>query len=181
MSKNLVVPALCLAIGLSAAEPSKRMPDGKRWTTRNLNRSLPGAYCYNDSESECRAYGRLYTWDAAVRVCAALGGAWRLPTDDEWRHLARRYGGVVDDSKDRGNAAFRGLLQGGSSGFGAQLGGGRDAAGQYARKDAHGFYWTSTALDSSTAWFYNFAAGSHLLNRHDGEKQRALAVRCVRD
>ena len=35
------------------------------------------------------------------RVCQSLGGGWRLPTDDEWRQMAKRYGGVSDDSADK--------------------------------------------------------------------------------
>jgi hypothetical protein len=52
--------------------------------------------------------------------------------------------------------------------------------GSYARLGAHGFYWTATEINRSTAWFYNFGKGSALLNHHDGEKERAFGVRCVR-
>ena len=34
--------------------------------------------------------------------------------------------------------------------------------------------------DSATAWFYNFGQARILNRHHDGEKQRALSVRCVR-
>jgi hypothetical protein len=95
---------------------SRRMPDGKEWTTQNLAINSDGAYCYADSDFNCRRYGRLYTWEAAQRACASLGPRWRLPTDDDWRALARRYGGVREDSQDSGNAAYNALLNGGSSG-----------------------------------------------------------------
>src|SRR5215475_6667973 len=84
--------------------PSKRMADGKEWMTANLNVSTSSSYCYDDAESNCRRYGRLYAWESAQRGCQSLGDGWRLPTDDEWRQLAKRYGGV--DSPEKGKAAY---------------------------------------------------------------------------
>ena len=160
---------------------SKRMADGKRWTTRNLDLKIMPSYCYEDAELNCRRYGRLYTWESAQRVCQLLGDGWRLPTDDEWRQLAKHYGGVSADSDDKGKAAYKALLAGGRSGFNALLGGGRDDAGQYARLDAHGFYWTASENDPTSGWFYNFGRGKLALHRQEGgEKQRAFSVRCIR-
>jgi uncharacterized protein (TIGR02145 family) len=162
--------------------PSKQMPDGKQWMTDNLNVSTTESFCYEDTEMNCSRYGRLYTWEAAQRGCRSLGDGWRLPTNDEWQQMAKHYGGVRDDSDDGGKAAYMVLLIGGSSGFDAVMGGRRSEDGQSARLEAHGFYWTASESDSATAWFYNFALGGQLLNRHrDGEKQLALSVRCVRD
>jgi uncharacterized protein (TIGR02145 family) len=161
---------------------SKRMADGKQWTTRNLNVNTVPSYCYEDAELNCRQYGRLYTWESARRGCQSLGDGWRLPTDDEWRQMARRYGGVSDDSDDSGRAVYKALLIGGSSGFNALLGGGRDAGDQYARLEAHGFYWTASENDAACAPFYNFGKGGLALNRQpQGDKQMAVSVRCVRE
>src|SRR5262249_19910723 len=133
------------------------------------------------AESNCRRYGRLYTWESAQRACPSLGDGWRLPTDNEWRQLTRRYGGVSDDSADGGRAAFTALMSGGPSGFDAVLGGGR-AAGKYARLEAHGFYWTASDNGPDTAPFYNFGRNGRALHRQpQGEKQMAISVRCVRD
>src|SRR5687768_7540170 len=125
--------------GASATTLSfRRMADGKEWTTANLDVNSPPSYCYDDAEPNCHRYGRMYTWESAQRVCQLLGDGWRLPTDDEWRQLATRYGGISADSPDKGKAAFAALGSGGSSGFNAGLGGNR-SGGQYARLDAHGF------------------------------------------
>jgi uncharacterized protein (TIGR02145 family) len=159
---------------------SKRMADGKKWTTSNLNVNMPSSYCYEDAESNCRRYGRLYTWKSAQRGCQSLGDGWRLPTDDEWRQLANHYGGLVDDSPDKGKAAFTALLSGGTSGFNAVFAGTRSAAGQYERLEAHGLYWTSSATDQNSARFYNFGKGGQGVSRHvQGGKQMAVSVRCV--
>ena len=162
-------------------QSSRRMADGKQWTTDNLNLKSDLSYCYDDAELNCDRYGRLYTWAAAQRACQSLGDGWRLPTNDEWQQMAKHYGGVRDDSDDGGKAAFAALFTGGSSGFNAVLGGGRGVDGEYARLKAHGFYWTASESSPASAWFYNFGQAL-LLNRHsEGEKQRAFSVRCVRD
>ena len=162
--------------------PSKRMADGKQWMTHNLDVNSVPSYCYEDAELNCRRHGRLYTWESARRVCQSLGDGWRLPTDDEWRQMAKHYGGVSEDSDDRGKAAYQALLAGGNSGFNALLGGGRSDDGQYARLEAHGFYWTASESDPASGWFYNFGRGGQALHRQSGgEKQRAFAVRCVRE
>jgi hypothetical protein len=76
---------------------SKRMVDGKQWMTRNLDVKTMPSYCYEGAEQNCRRYGRLYTWESATRACLSLGDGWRLPRDNEWRQMAKAYGGVSDD------------------------------------------------------------------------------------
>jgi uncharacterized protein (TIGR02145 family) len=161
---------------------SKRMADGKEWTTRNLNVKGAQSYCYDDVEANCRRYGRLYAWESARQACRSLRNGWRVPTDDEWRQMAKQYGGVIDDSTDNGRAAYTALLIGGKSGFNAVLGGSRTANGRYERSESHGFYWTASGNDPASAPFYNFGKGQRALNRQaHGEKQMAASVRCVRD
>jgi len=160
---------------------SKRMADGKDWTTANLDVNTSSSYCFEDAESNCRRYGRLYTWEAAQRGCQSLGNGWRLPTDDEWRQVAKHYGGLGNDSPDKGKAAYTALLSGGRSGFNAVLAGNRSVDGQYERLEAHGFYWTASDNDLKSAPFYNFGKGSQGLYRQpQGQKKMAVSVRCVR-
>ena len=100
-----------------------------------------------------------------------------MPSDDEWRRMAREYGGVSEDSDDKGKVAYRALMNGGSN---AILGGGRSSDGQYACLDAHGFYWTASEDGPAGAWFYNFGQGGLALHRQSGgEKPAAFSVRCV--
>jgi uncharacterized protein (TIGR02145 family) len=183
-SLNTSLPGLSAQVQKASGQKysSKRMADGKHWMTRNLDVNVMPSYCYEEAELNCRRYGRLYTWESARRVCQSLGDRWRLPTDDEWRQLAKDYGGVSEDSADKGKAAYKALLAGGNSGFNAVLGGGRDDAGQYARLEAHGFYWTASENDPANAFFYNFGKGGLALHRQSGgEKERAFSVRCIRE
>ena len=183
----VVAIALCIAAGLVADAgsmqrgSSKRMADGKEWTIANLNVNTPSSYCHGDAEANCRRYGRLYTWESAQRGCRSLGVGWRLPADDDWRQLAKKHGGLGNDSPDQGKAAYTALLSGGASGFNAVLGGNRSVDGQYERLEAHGFYWTASDDDQKSAPFYNFGKGGQGLYRQaQGQKLMAVSVRCVR-
>jgi uncharacterized protein (TIGR02145 family) len=105
-----------------------------------------------------------------------------LPTDDEWRQMAKHHGGIGNDSPEKGKAAYTALLSGGTSGFNAVLGGNRSVDGKYERLEEHGFYWTASENDPITAPFYNFGKGSQALYRQpQGDKQMAISVRCVRE
>lgn len=113
-------------------------------------------------------------------VCSELGQGWRLPASDDWKTLAKHYGGAFNDSNDNGKAAYVALTEGGRAQFNALLSGGRDPQGGHRRIEAHCFYWISTEVNDSTAWFANFGKGRPALYlQNDGEKSRALAVRCV--
>ena len=184
-SARVAAVVLALTAGLWAADgpPSKRMADGKEWTTKNLDVEVAPSFCYDESAENCRKYGRLYPWASAQRACLALGDRWRLPGNDEWRALGVAYGGLREDTADKGRAAYEALIAGGSSGFDVVFGGGRtDKDLQYQRIDAHGFYWTATESGPDTAWMYNFGRNGVSMNRHaDAEKLRSFAVRCIRD
>jgi uncharacterized protein (TIGR02145 family) len=182
ISSSIAAIAVVLALTPGESPPSKRMADGRVWTTRNLDVDVAPSYCYDDAEANCRRHGRLYTWESAQRACATLGDGWRLPTNDEWRGLAAAYGGLREETSDKGRAAYDALITGGYSGFEAVFGGGRSEDGQYARGDAHGFYWTASETGPTTAWFYNLGRNGLSVNRHAaGEKPGAFAIRCVRD
>lgn len=56
---SIVSMSFCATLGTDY--PSKRMADGKQWTTSNLNIDSVPSYCYENSEKNCRRYGRLYT------------------------------------------------------------------------------------------------------------------------
>jgi uncharacterized protein (TIGR02145 family) len=183
---GVLATVLLLAAGAASVTadgpPSKRMADGRTWTTANVAVEVTPSWCYDDAAANCRTYGRLYTWTSAKQACAAIGPGWRLPTNDEWRELASRYGGLFSESPEAGKAAFAALMTGGTSGFDAVLGGGREPGGGYARGGAHGFYWTATESGARTAWLYNFGRGMQALNRHeDVDKARGVSVRCVHD
>lgn len=171
----------CLSQTLnSVGVRSKLMQDERVWMTENLNIEIPESYCQQDDTLNCSHYGRLYTWEAARNGCNQLGDGWQLPTNEEWQTMAKMYGGIYTNSDDNGKLAYVSLLEGGKAEFNALLGGNREVNKSYERLGAHGFYWTATEHDSTQAWFYNFAKGATLLNRHTGDKGLAISVRCIK-
>ncbi|GBU24314.1 hypothetical protein R83H12_00942 [Fibrobacteria bacterium R8-3-H12] len=79
------------------------------WMARNLNYNADGSKCYNNLESNCATYGRLYDWATAMNlpsncnssVCTSQVSAkhrgicpsgWHIPSDDEWTTLTNFVG-----------------------------------------------------------------------------------------
>lgn len=59
------------------------------WTAQNMifnvnTDSVNASWCYNKDPKNCEKYGRLYTWQAAQKVCPE---GWHLPTSEEWKEL----------------------------------------------------------------------------------------------
>ncbi|GBU23993.1 hypothetical protein R83H12_00613 [Fibrobacteria bacterium R8-3-H12] len=50
----------------------------------NLNYDTNGSYCYNNLESNCDRYGRLYERIVANTACPS---GWHLPNDDELEEM----------------------------------------------------------------------------------------------
>ena len=123
---------------------------GLTWMTKNLNYEVPESWCYDEKDARCDQYGRLYTWKAAKRACRELGNGWRLPTDQEWRELAKRFGGADDDATDGGKAAYEAMIRGGNSSFSARLGGYRVSGGSFRLLGGGGVYWSATEYGSRT-------------------------------
>jgi uncharacterized protein (TIGR02145 family) len=80
------------------------------WMAENLNYETENSYCYNDDDSNCSKYGRLYTWAAAIdsaklykddsiecgygKTCSMpitvqgiCPDGWHLPSSAEWQEL----------------------------------------------------------------------------------------------
>ena len=157
----------------------KKMKDGKKWMTENLNYKIPDiSWCYDKDQSNCKKYGRLYTWKAAKQACPA---GWHLPSDEEWRAMAKHYGGCDDDAKDGGKAAYKALTDSGDSGFSALLGGRRYSDGSFKILGDYGVYWSSTALGSDNALTYCFYGPNGDLRRGSGNKPWGFSCRCIQD
>lgn len=141
---------------------------GKWWLAENLRYEIENSYCYKDQEDNCKKYGRLYTWEAAKKACPK---GWRLPADKEWKALR--------DSYENPGKAYEALMEGGSSGFAALLGGWRFTDGGYGGQGVFGNYWSDTERNASNAWYYYFNDGE--LVRYNNHKSYAFSVRCLQD
>jgi len=54
------------------------------WMAENLNFKTEDSWCYDDKNVSCKKYGRLYTYDAAMKACP---DGWHLPSMKEWKYL----------------------------------------------------------------------------------------------
>ena len=60
------------------------------WMAQNLNFVTDSSRCYDNADSNCTKYGRMYTWNDAMEACPA---PWRLPDTCEWWDLVTAAGG----------------------------------------------------------------------------------------
>jgi len=147
------------------------------WMAENLSYKTDNSWCYDNDESDCKKYGRLYTWDAAKNACPA---GWRLPTCKEWDELITTVGGssaagkklkTISGWNDNGNGTD-------DYGFSA-LPGGYRASGKNLGGGSYGNWWTATEHDGDNAHIRSIhykhdKVGDSLFNKCCG-----FSVRCI--
>jgi uncharacterized protein (TIGR02145 family) len=156
---------------------------GDRWMAQNLNYKTDSSWCYENADSNCVKYGRLYDWNTAKNVCPK---GWILPDTADWNRLIRLDGGweiegkqlksksgwIVDMDED-GNGTD-------DFGFSALPGGGRDSEDDSFRGGGYnGDWWTATESDSGNACFLSLYNGSDDLDGGNYRKSDGHSVRCV--
>ena len=161
--------------------------------------STDGAFCwYNNTKSYSESYGLLYNW-YAVNTRKLCPDGWRVPTDEEWKYLTGfvdlRYGinnsvwnerGLQGEDAGKRLKAQSGWSFGGNGsnifGFTAIPGGERSCKdGHFHLAGKNGYWWSSTAKDSSDAWFRSIIYSFDNVNREIHGKRCGFAVRCLGD
>ena len=152
---------------------------GKTWMADNLNYQTNNSRCYRNDASNCDAYGRLYTWDAAKNACPV---DWRLPDDNDWNNLVSAVGHRNAATKLKSQAGWKSRGNGTDEfGFSALPGGYRDTGGSFRNVGYYGFWWSATETDASLARYrymdydFSYVYSSWLF------KSFAFSVRCLRD
>jgi len=145
------------------------------WMAENLRvtRDRAGnplrSYCFDDKEINCEKYGRLYTWDMALK---AVPDGWHLPSDSEWQKLVDYLGGS--------QIAGKKLIAGSSTGFEALLAGGADFLGRYLYKDEFALFWSSTEVDGERAYHQDVSRNG-TSDHFAARKGARVSVRCVKN
>ena len=159
------------------------------WMAENLNYKTDDSYCYDDEPANCRKYGRLYTWDAAMYACPS---GWHLPSKAEFETLLERTGEFVEEaegvevySSGRSLKSTSGWNKSGNGtdvyGFSALPAGYRIDVGDFDDAGSYAYFWSATESNSDSAYYmylYYDIDGATL--SYDG-KYFARSVRCLRD
>ena len=138
----------------------------KTWFADNLNYKTDSSFCYNDSLSNCKSYGRLYNFSAAQKACPS---GWHLPDLDEWLSLPD----TTDKIRSLKDFAWNGSNE---YGFSALPGGYSDGKSYYGAGDLSE-WWTSSDISASEGFAFGVASG----HRAAGEFYFSyrFSVRCV--
>jgi uncharacterized protein (TIGR02145 family) len=111
---------------------------------------------------------------------------WHVPTDAEWTTLTTYVGG---ESIAGGKLKEPGLthwqnpntVDDNNTGFTALPGGIRDFDGAFDYIGDYGYWWTSSAVDSSDSWYrFMFYSFTDCYSTHFNKKS-GFSVRCVKD
>ena len=141
------------------------------WMAENLNyETSSGSWCYKDNTSNCSKYGRLYDWETAKKVCPS---GWHLPSKSDFETLLIKTGGS-------GNSAYNALIEGGSSGFSALLGGFLNTGGFFFAEERGG-WWSSSEKNTNIAWGLYVSSNGQDADMYDYGKVLGFSVRCLKD
>jgi uncharacterized protein (TIGR02145 family) len=150
------------------------------WMAENLNEVTAASWCYNDDNSNCAKYGRLYTWDAAMTACPV---GWHLPSRDEWNTLVIAAGGDNAGTKLRAKSPYWDGEGTDDYGFSA-LPGGCHYPGQhpYDLVGSWGYWWTATRVpDAFSVYYRQLSLGNAFVGEDSGNTSLGLSVRCIED
>jgi uncharacterized protein (TIGR02145 family) len=182
------------------------------WMAENLKATkygdqsaIDGVMAYQDDENTVATYGRLYTYEAAVkggedkkgRVQGACPKGWHIPTDEEWKTME---GYLGMPSVDVELMAWRGTIEGGmlkeagtdhwsapnaeatnSSGFTALPAGSFNAGLGYTSQGLAAYFWTSSNISEYEAWSRVLQHIGGSIGRYPSGKDLGFSVRCVRN
>jgi len=157
------------------------------WMAQNLNyKTEIGSWCYEDDNTYCVKYGRLYDWNTAETVCPT---GWHLPSRDEWDILAKSVGGRQTSGNlwELAGKVLKSTKEGGGTdnyGFSALLGGSRDMDGFFVTAGDIGRWWTATG-DAVNAYSKKMCSNRYV-GYDDLEEQRVsrkygYSVRCLKN
>ena len=159
----------------------------KTWLVENLYYLVDengSSACYGNNRENCKKYGRLYTWNAALSACPI---GWHLPSLDEWEKLLEA---VPVDNEGAGMVLKAGSLwkkrENGLPGVGsdrydfAALPGGL-YEGVYQGIGTDAIFWTSSMIKESLASYVQLRYDQDVSKTDTFEKVNLASVRCIQD
>jgi uncharacterized protein (TIGR02145 family) len=165
----------------------------KTWMAQNLNyKTEKFSSCYDNNESKCKQYGRLYDWITANTACPV---GWHLPSREEWAGLGQAIGsdkeidyqGYVNwKNAGRNLKARDGWNKNGNGtdeyGFSALPSGVKNLSnGNFFFAGGLGYWWTATEHMSGFAYNLYMKYDDNSVLENSNIKGNAFSVRCVKD
>ncbi|MCQ2098278.1 MAG: fibrobacter succinogenes major paralogous domain-containing protein [Fibrobacter sp.] len=159
------------------AQTYKTVKIGKQvWMAQNLNYKADGSMCYDNNPANCKRYGRLYTWEAALNACPS---GWHLPSEEEFEALLESVG---ESREERTKNLRSSEWKNGSDQFGFSA----LPAGYYGSSSKEFFalgryadFWSSTEDGSNYAYYLDIGGGGAYVSR--STKSNGSSVRCLKD
>jgi len=174
------------------------------WMAENLNCNVSGSKCYNNQDSYCSIYGRLYDWATAMALpsscnnsfCASQINAkhkgicpsgWHIPSNAEWNTLITIAGGTTIAAKHlKAKSGWNDDNGLDSYGFSALPGG---YGYNYGFSDVGNFgdWWQADEPtfidppDKSTGACFSIVNGSDDIWICEVGKSTLISVRCLKD
>ena len=148
------------------------------WMAENLNYELPESFCLANEDENCIKYGRLYTWEAAMKACP---DGWLLPNEFDWTNLVNLSGGApLAGKKLKSLNGWHGYGKGSNDlDFNAIPAGLRFDDGAYDANGRYAIFWSSAEDNEEDAYgmFLNYYSERADLN--SDHKKYGFSVRCV--
>ncbi len=164
------------------------------WMAENLNYKTDESFCYEDKKNNCMIFGRLYSWDAAMKACPE---DWHVPSRLEFNELIKTV--EFGRGMNSGGALLK-SQQGWIDNKGnlfedkQRSGNGLDAFGfsalpagyiqlfeeEYYKKGESAYFWSSSENSWEEGYFLELGIGA---NAHINATKEiyGYSVRCVKD
>jgi len=169
------------------------------WMAENLNYNASGSKCYNNLESNCNIYGRLYDWSTAMNFASSCNSnscssqiqtkhkgvcpsGWHIPSDAEWDVLFTFAGGSsVAGKKLKANSRWNGSGGTDQYGFSALPGGGGSSDGGFNGTGSYGSWRSASELDNGNDYNWYMFYNDENVNIGSNGKPYLYSVRCLKD
>jgi len=150
------------------------------WMAENLNYASKNSSCYNGNKASCPKYGRLYTFEEAVKVCPP---GWRLPGNKDWQTLIDYAGGFeVAGEKLKATSEWTGNGNGTDDyGFEALPGGLEYADGHFGGIGSQGIWWASSGNKERFEDHFILENNKMASVEECGSPQNKHSVRCIKE
>ena len=177
------------------------------WMAQNADQNVPGSFCYENKEENCKKFGRLYTWTAALKLAENFNNqvardsiskrkpmgicpnGWHVPTAIDFDRL-ETYLKDIDEAvsvgtnlKSREGWKESEETMSGENGFGfsALASGFMDSTGAFIGVGEFSGFWSGTESDSMQAIAWKLSYMDSELSMDSVRKTEAYPIRCIMD